>query len=100
MLGEVSFSAQKSEVKLLPVFSRDTIRSVPLFLTMDPLTKSSQEVPVSEGFQANPCLKLTPFPPEGYFQLIALAPILWQTIKQAPVSMQPSVLYVNWSCQE
>ena len=52
------------------------IRSVPLFLTMEPLTESSQEVPVSEGFQAQPSLKLTPFPPEGYFQLMALAPIL------------------------
>jgi hypothetical protein len=53
------------------------IRLEPLYLlTKSFISDSSQGLTDSEGFQAQPSLKLTPFPPEGYFQLMALAPIL------------------------
>src|SRR6266705_626043 len=43
----------------------------------------------------HPDLNETPLPPDGYFQVIAPAPSLWHTIRQAPVSMHPSVLYFS-----
>ncbi len=39
-----------------------------------------------------PCLNVTPLPPDGYFHCIALAPSLWHTTRHAPVSRHPSVL--------